>query len=331
MRRLRMTFRWLGGSALGVVVLLGLFAAPSSAAGSPDVRTSSDLIPKLPDRGQVGFVTGGRNALYTASWTNQSKATLTNSSVLVTLPPGSVLLSADPDVCTAPTPPNPSDPLVVTCPRENLFSGETLTQQIFFRAPVVSIETQAVVTSLLKADERTSDVERRHTDTFPVEDRPLTILPTAADSAGGCTRTGDATLATQAGLSSENPLITAASLTGPTGLFCTPLILVEKHRTSPAEACGVGATCTTDIAVTYGPLVASPIQLTFTFIANAKNLTWYKTGDGATLAETVPDCLGATQLPSDLDACVNSRSKQGSMAVSLGVLWRGGPDPSWAG
>jgi hypothetical protein len=32
-------------------------------------------------------VTGGRGALYTASWTNQSNATLTNTSIFVTLPP----------------------------------------------------------------------------------------------------------------------------------------------------------------------------------------------------------------------------------------------------
>jgi hypothetical protein len=35
-------------------------------------------------------VTGGRGALYTASWTNQSNATLTNTSIFVTLPPGYV-------------------------------------------------------------------------------------------------------------------------------------------------------------------------------------------------------------------------------------------------
>jgi len=40
---------------------------------------------------------------------------------------------------------------------------------------------------------------------------------------------------------------------------------------------------------------------------------------------------GATQLPDELDACVSSRSKPGSGVVSLGVLWRGGPDPTWTG
>jgi uncharacterized repeat protein (TIGR01451 family) len=46
-------------------------------------------------------VTGGRGALYTASWTNQSNATLTNTSIFVTLPPGWTLQPADPAVSTA--------------------------------------------------------------------------------------------------------------------------------------------------------------------------------------------------------------------------------------
>jgi len=329
-RRLRTTFRWFGGVGLGAVVLLGLFTAPSDA-GSPNVKSDSRIIPSL-DGGESGFVTGGRNALYTASWTNESNATLTNVLVVVTLPAGSGVLSADPDVCTAPAPANPSDPVVVSCPRDNVRSGGTITQQIFFRAPVVSVETQSEVTSLLKVDEKTSDADTAHTDTFKAPRRPLTILPTAADAAGGCMRTGDAALATQSGLSSTNPLITTARLTGPTGQFCTPLILVERHRSNPTEFCGAGATCTTDIAVTLAPSVFSPIQLTFTFLANNRNLTWYKTGDGeGALAEPVADCPGATQLPTGLDACVNSRSKLGSMAVTLGVLWQGGPDPSWVG
>jgi len=326
-RRLRMTARRLGGSAAGVIVLVGLFAAPSGAA-SPVVPSISDLVPSVVTDGRpVGFVTGGRKALYTAAWTNQSNATLTNILIRITLPPGSTVLSADPDVCTAPAPPSPTDPVVVSCPRDNLRSGNTFAQRIFFQTAAVAAETQFVVMSLLQGDEQVSDPNKAHNDTFSAPDRPVRILPTSADAAGGCIQTGDAALATQSGLSSTNPLITAASLTGPTGLFCTPVTLVEQHRSSPTEGCGAGATCTIDIAVSFvaPPAPSSAIQLTFTFIANNRNLTWYK--------NTVPvaDCLGATRLPDDLDACVNSRSKLGSMAVSLGVLWGGGPDPSWTG
>ncbi len=118
-------------------------------------------------------------------------------------------------------------------------------------------------------------------------------------------------------------------------MFCTPLTLVERHRTNPTEGCGPGAQCTTDLADTTGPLVSSEIQLTFTFLSGNQNLTWYK--------NTVPvaNCPGATHLPAGLGACVNSRSSAGNDRaddgpsdpdpVTLGVLWRGGPDPTWAG
>jgi hypothetical protein len=119
-------------------------------------------------------------------------------------------------------------------------------------------------------------------------------------------------------------------LTGPSAVTCVPLSVLESARTSPTEACGAGATCTTDIAVTdffsvFPQLPTSPVQLTFTFLGNNKNLTWYKNG------VAVPDCPGATALANGVNACVNSRSKTGSTTVRLGVLWREGPDPSWTG
>jgi hypothetical protein len=330
--RKRTTFRWLGCMSMGVIAVLGLSATPSGAASPNNVVPHADISPRLGTGDQqVGFVTGGRNALYVASWTNEGNATLTNTTVSITLPPGSAVLSADPDVCTTATPVHPSDPVGVSCPRVNLGSGDTITQQVYFRALAVAAETQYVITSSLQGDERASDINKQHTDTFPAPDRTLRVVPTAADSAGGCVQFGDAALATQSGLSATNPLITAASLTGPTGTFCAPVILTERHRSSPTEACGTGATCSTDIAVTDAPAGSAPIQLTFTFVANNRGLTWYKTGDGGGPAEAVADCPGATQLPTGLDACVNGRSKLGPMAVALGVLWRGGPDPSWAG
>jgi uncharacterized repeat protein (TIGR01451 family) len=322
---MRMIYRGLGGSVLALAVLLGLCVPPSGAA-SPVVTRTASLVPSLTrDGAEVGFVTGGRKALYTASWTNESNSTITNVTITVRLPAGSTLLSADPAVCSASVPADPAAPVVVTCPRDNLRSGATFTQQIFFRAPEVTVETRSEVTADLQGDERTSDPNREHSDTFAQDPKPLTIVPTAADAAGGCTQLGDPPLGTQSGLSATNPIITAASLTGPTGLFCTPVTLVEQHRTNPTEACGAGAECTTDISTTEAPAVSAPIQLTFTFVANNRNLTWYKNG------AAVANCPGATQLPVGLDACVNSRAKVGSMAVALGVLWRGGPDPFWAG
>jgi hypothetical protein len=308
-----------------MVAALGLAATPS-AAGSPVVTTSSDLVPSVTlDGARVGFVTGGRNALYTGSWTNESHATITNSSIAVTLPAGAVLEAADPDVCTAPAPANPSDPVVVTCLRDNMRSGATFTQQILFAPPGVTAEARFTVMSFLQGKERAHDRNKSHTDTFRAPDRLLTILPTTADAAGACTQLGDDPLGTQSGLSAANPLITAASLSGPTGLFCTPVTLVEQHRSSPTEGCGTGAACTVDIATSEAPPVAAPIQLRFTFQANDQNLTWYKNGSA------VADCPGATRLPAGVDTCVNSRSTVGTGAVALGVLWAGGPDPTWTG
>src|SRR5262249_6573767 len=159
----------------------------------------------------------------------------------------------------------------------------------------------------------------------PAPPQPLNIVPTAGDSAGACVPADDPTLATQSGLSADNPLITEATPTGPTSMFCTPLTLVERHRLNPTEGCGVGASCTTDIAMTNetdltGGVPAQPttIQLTFTFVANNRNLTWYKApvpdlGEPVPPGEPVPSCLGATELPPGLNACVNSRAKVGPM------------------
>ncbi len=108
-------------------------------------------------------MTGGRGALYTASWTNQSNATLTKTSIFVTLPPGWTLRSADPAVCTPPAA-NPADPIVVSCPRANLSSGATFTQQLSIQAAQATAESQAVATSFLQGDERASDPNQSHTD-----------------------------------------------------------------------------------------------------------------------------------------------------------------------
>src|SRR5262249_18620988 len=235
----------------------------------------SDLVPKLNIAGvATGFATGGRNALYTASWRDDDHATITNILITVKLPAGSGVVSTDPAVCTSsPSPPHPSAPTLVTCPRDNLHSGETVTQQVFFQTPTVSLETSAVVTAQLVGKEQTNDADKSHTDTFQAPDRPLTIVPTAGDAAGGCLRPqdGEATLATQDGLSPDNPLITEADLTGPTGQFCTPVTLVE-------ESCGGGA-CITDLAKTGAPEVSAPLQLIFTFVANNRNLDWFKISD----------------------------------------------------
>jgi hypothetical protein len=309
-------------NAASVGVVVGVLASPVGAA-SPVVTSSSTLVPSVQQNGApVGFVTAGRNALYTASWTDQSTATITNVLVVITLPAGSTVLSTDPAVCST-SAPGGSSPVMVSCPREGMHTGDTVAQQVFFQVPGTAGPT-AGVTAFLQGKEAGNDQNKSHTDSFPAPDRALTVVSGTADAAGACAQPGES-LATRSGLSAANPLTTAASVTASAGQICTPVTLVEQQRSDPTQGCGTGATCTVDISVTDAPAVPAPIQLTFTFLASNKNLTWYKNG------VAVIDCAGASSLPAGVAACVTSRSKLGSNAVSLGVLWAGGPDPSWTG
>jgi uncharacterized repeat protein (TIGR01451 family) len=307
----RKTSRLLAAAAVAVPVVLGPLAGVSSSA-SPVVSATSSLSP--------AFVTAGRTALYEAGWTNESNAALTNATVVVTLPAGTGLVSADPAGCTVA---EPAGAPVVSCPKPNLASGDTVRQRLLLGAPA-SASADPTISANLTAKESRSDGDRSHDDTFEAPDRALSVVPTGGDAAGSCLFAGDP-LQTGPGLTATNPLVTTADLTGPSGLACAGLTVVEQRRSDPAEACGAGATCTEDISVVEAPASASPYRLTFAFVANNRNLTWYKNG------LPVPECRGATQLPAGVDACVTSRAKTGSGTVAIGVLWSGGPDPSWTG
>ena len=318
------TTRWgrrVGAVALALGAVVGPLATASGAADSV-VTSTSVLAP--------GLVSTSRTAFYSATWTNQSRSTLTHPDVVITLPAGSSVLSADPPVCTVSSPSGPSGPVVVSCPRDNLASGAGLTQQLLVRVPTVTVATGAMVTAQMTADEGGSDENKSHTDTFPAPDRSFTIVPGDADAAGGCLRDGDTPLATRPGLAATNPLITTAALAGTSGLVCVPVTVQERAATSPTEACGAGATCTTDIAVTdFVPIASqlprSPLDLTFTVVATNKNMTWYKNG------VAVVDCAGATTLPPGVSACITSRSKPSPKSVQLDLLWQAGVDPTWRG
>ena len=139
--------RCAGAVALALGALVGPLATPSGAADSI-VTASSVLAPP--------FVTAGRIAFYSARWVNDSNATLTNPEVLITLPAGSALVSADPPVCTVSSPPGPSGP-VVSCARDNLASGASLTQQLLVRVPTMSETTDLEITATMTAKEGGSD------------------------------------------------------------------------------------------------------------------------------------------------------------------------------
>jgi hypothetical protein len=313
------------GRCVGTVALaLGALVVPlATEAGAASVVTSSSVL-------APNLVSTGRAAFYSATWVNDGDPTVANPEVVITLPAGSAVVSADPAVCSVSVPSGPSGAVVVTCERENLASGASITQQLLVRVPTVTVSTSTAVTAVLIGDEGSNDGNKSHTDSFPAPDRALTVLRGDADAAGGCLRAGEEQLATRPGLSAANPLITTAGLAGPTGQLCAPVTVQERAATSPTEACGAGAQCSTDIAVTDFIQVASPptsvpVQLTFTVVATNRNITWYKNG------VPVADCRGATALPAGVDACVNGRSKVGSAGVQLGVLWRAGVDPTWRG
>ena len=311
------------GRCVGTVALaLGALVGPLAAgAGAASVATSSVLAPSL--------VSTGRAAFYSATWVNQGNPTVANPEIAITLPAGSTVVSADPAVCLVLLPSDSSGAVVVSCERENLVSGASITQQLLVQVPTVTVSTDTAVTAVLSGDEGTNDGNKSHTDTFPAPDQALTVLSGDADAAGGCLRAGEQ-LATRPGLSAANPLITTAGLAGPSGQLCAPVTVQERAATSPTEACGAGAQCSTDIAVTdfiqvVSQPVSVPVQLTFSVVASNRNITWYKNG------AAVADCRGATALPAGVDACVNSRSKLSSAGVQLGVLWRAGVDPTWRG
>lgn len=310
--------RCVGTVALALAAVVGPLATASGAADSV-VTSSTVLAPSL--------VSTDRTAFYSATWVNQGPSTLANPEVVITLPAGSAVVSADPPVCAVSV---PSGPVVVACPRDNLTSGATVTQQLLVRVATVTVATSTAVTADLTADEGGSDRNKSHTDTFPAPDRMFTIVPSAADAAGGCLRDGEAPLATRPGLAPTNPLITTAALAGSSGLMCVPVTVQERAPASPSEACGAGATCTTDVAITdFVPIASqppsSPFRLTFTVVANNRNMTWYKNG------VAVADCARATSLPPGVSACVTGRSKPSSKSVQLDVLWRAGVDPTWRG
>ena len=83
--------RCIGTVALALAAVVGPLATASGAADSM-VTSSAVLAPSL--------VSTDRTAFYSATWVNRSHSTLANPEVVITLPAGSAVVSADPPVCT---------------------------------------------------------------------------------------------------------------------------------------------------------------------------------------------------------------------------------------
>ncbi len=200
------------GRGVGTVALaLGAVVGPLAAeAGAASVVTSSSVL-------APNLVSTGRTAFYSATWANQSRPTLTNTAVVITLPAGSALVSADPAVCTVALPSGgsgrrrhlPAGKPGVRSQRHPATArtgphGDGLHQHGGHRVPQGR-----------RAGERQGQVAPGH---LPGARPAAHDRSGAADAAGGCLLSnGDTTLATRAGLSSANPLITTAALTGRSG------------------------------------------------------------------------------------------------------------------
>ena len=77
------------------------------------------------------------DALYSTSYQNTSGTTLSNATILVNLPAGSVFKFADPAVCTAGSAAQ-DGAIPVSCIRGHMPAGTLFEQQIVFAAPVVT-------------------------------------------------------------------------------------------------------------------------------------------------------------------------------------------------
>jgi hypothetical protein len=121
---LQRSIRWvLLAVAVATAVLMGALAA---RGGQPMVTTTQSLAPNP--------VTSGLDTLYSTSYQNNGGTTLTNASIFVTLPAGSVFQFADPALCTAGAAAQDGT-IPVTCPRGQMSTGTIFAQQIVFSAP----------------------------------------------------------------------------------------------------------------------------------------------------------------------------------------------------
>jgi hypothetical protein len=306
-------------AAIGTVVLVGAIAA---RGGQPQVTTTRSLAPNP--------VTSGQDALYGTSYENTGGTTLTNASIVVTLPAGSVFQFSDPAVCTAGAAAQ-NGTIPVTCPRGQMPNNALFSQQIVFTAPTTTIATLPItVTSKMTFNERDSDgtLGKEHTDTVFAESVATDVYPVNRDLLGKCVSKNGASLSTEGSATSKtNPQITSATVPANSTLACSPVVLREVPAAGVTGVCP--STCQTQISITDSPLfsVTSPVLLTFKLDGSLFGKTpdpatfkWYKNGT------LVPNCDPFQPL---LDPCIETRAPNGK-GLLLGVRWSGN-DPSWGG
>lgn len=311
----------------GVVTTLAAAAVLAGAlvalGGQPTVATTQALAPNP--------VTSAQDTLYSTSYENTGGATLTNASIVVTLPAGSVFRFGDPDVCTAGTAAEDGT-IDVTCPRGLMPAGQIFAQQIVFAAPTVTTEPVGIaVTGKLKFNERDSDGDtgKQHTDTVDAVPVLTNVHPVSRDLLGKCVSKNGGSLSTDGPATTKaNPQITSAIVPANPTLACSPVVVREVPAGSVAGACPTGSTCQTEISVTDSPQFSTPMLLSFTMDGSLFGKTpdlatfkWFKNG------VLVPDC--DPEQP-ELDPCIATRERNGTKGVKLGVRHLG-TDPTWVG
>lgn len=320
------TIRWsVIALAATAAVLVGALVAQG---GQPDLATTESVAPNP--------VESGQDTLYTVSYENNSGATLSNSSIVITLPAGTAFKAAAPDVCTAAAP-AANGTIAVKCPRGLMPAGTLFAQQVVFSAPIVPTGTKEItVTSLLKFNERDNDGDTgpKHDDQWAAKDVTTVVHADSDDLVGKCASKNGETMSTQGGSTSRgNPQITGAVVpANEEGQLCSPVVLreVPAESSEAAGACPTGATCTTQVSITASPEFATnPVQLSFkldsSFFGRAPDpatFKWYKNG------VLVPNCTTPGELGPD--PCITTRARHGQKGIELGVLWSGN-DPSWVG
>jgi hypothetical protein len=304
--------RWTLG-IVAALALAGAFAVTGWARDPVFGAKSSSLAPNP--------VEGGSDVLYTASATFQGNNTLTHGEWRITFPSTFTYAApADPDVCTQTG--TTATTITLTCDRGTIRPGDPpLTQAVRFTTPVVSGDTDFVVTAFFTYDDQSPSPNRGRADQIDVDPAKVTVKPALDDNfAAKCAAKAGETVATVGGVSATNALTTTMNVPA-TAALCSPVSLQEfPAGTQSVSFCPTRVKCTTEISVTSAPLFSIEEPITLIFEIYGKPKTWYKNG------VPVLDCTGPGATP---DPCISERMDMGNF-TRLTVLWSG-VDPSWEG
>jgi hypothetical protein len=291
-----------------LVALAALLAVAGSAAAAGPMGQVA--ISHSPDP-----VTGGHNAGYRTSFTNQGRNTLTHLALSVPAPAGGAAVLGLPSSACA------VKGSAVVCTFGSIASGATVTATVILRAPAAA--TPFATTAAWSVDESFNDTPKPdpHRDTFTATDTTHVEAPSQDAVSEYALPSGD-TLSTNPGTGATraNPQVTTLHVPP------TPLGVAagaaEVEATGAADSCGPAADCFGQISVVTVDAppfpVGGPLKLIFGLDAS-EIPGGTKTGDIPMYHNgvLVPDCTGGAGVASP-DPCVSSRT--GKKDVEITVL-----------